>query len=63
MSLIRDRTWHVTIAVIVLDEPDDPRTAEPDFINLEREEGRWLVDEIHEDISTSGTEAPDTPAA
>jgi hypothetical protein len=42
----------------VLDEPDDPRTEEPDFVNLERVEGRWLVDEIHEDIGTAGTEAP-----
>jgi hypothetical protein len=49
--------------VIVLDEPDDPRTEEPDFVNLERVEGRWLVDEIHEDIGTAGTEAPGTPAA
>jgi hypothetical protein len=47
----------------VLDEPDDPRTEEPDFVNLERVEGRWLVDEIHEDIGTAGTEAPGTPAA
>ena len=34
--------------VIVLDEPDDPRTAEPDYALLERVDGRWLVDEIHE---------------
>ena len=49
--------------VIVLDEPDDPRTKEPDFVNLKRVEGRWLVDEIHEDIGTSGTAALGTPAA
>jgi hypothetical protein len=35
--------------VIVLDEPDDPRTEEPDYAILERAVGRWLVDEIHED--------------
>ncbi|MBA3450779.1 MAG: nuclear transport factor 2 family protein, partial [Chloroflexia bacterium] len=34
---------------IVLDEPDDPRTEEPDYAILERSDGRWLVDEIHED--------------
>ena len=47
----------------MLDEPDDPRTEEPDFVNLERVEARWLVDETHEDIGTAGTEAPGTPAA
>ena len=47
----------------MLDEPDDPRTEEPDFVNLERVEGRWLVDEIHEDIGPASTEAPGTPAA
>ena len=35
--------------VVVLDEPDDPRTEEPDYAILERVDGRWLVDEIHED--------------
>jgi hypothetical protein len=35
--------------LIVLDEPDDPRTEEPDFAILEQVVGRWLVDEIHED--------------
>jgi hypothetical protein len=34
--------------VIVLDEPDDPRTEEPDYAILEEVDGRWLVDEIHE---------------
>ena len=34
---------------IVLDEPDDPRTEEPDYAILEEVGGRWLVDEIHED--------------
>jgi hypothetical protein len=33
---------------IVLDEPDDPRTEEPDDVILEDVGGRWLVDEIHE---------------
>jgi hypothetical protein len=48
--------------VIVLDEPDDPRTEEPDYAILERVEGRWLVDEIHEDggagVSAVGTPVP-----
>jgi hypothetical protein len=35
--------------LIVLDEPDDPRTEEPDYAILEQVVGRWLVDEIHED--------------
>jgi hypothetical protein len=35
--------------VIVLDEPDDPRTEEPDYAILAHIDGRWLVDEIHED--------------
>jgi hypothetical protein len=34
---------------IILDEPDDPRTEEPDYVILARVDGRWLVDEIHED--------------
>ncbi|MFN8594037.1 MAG: hypothetical protein U0031_21495 [Thermomicrobiales bacterium] len=33
---------------IILDEPDDPRTEEPDDVFLIEQEGRWLVDEIHE---------------
>ena len=31
------------------DEPDDPRAEEPDYAILEEVDGRWLVDEIHED--------------
>lgn len=34
--------------VIVLDEPSDPRTDEPDTVLLREVDGRWLVDEIHE---------------
>lgn len=34
--------------IIVLDEPADPRTEEPDYAMLEQVDGRWLVDEIHE---------------
>lgn len=49
--------------VIVLDEPDDGRTEEPDFAMLERVEDRWLVDEIHEDGRTTSTNAAETPAA
>jgi hypothetical protein len=49
--------------VIVLDEPDDPRTEEPDFAILEQVEGRWLVDELHEDGGAEGTPATGTPAA
>ena len=48
---------------IVLDEPDDPRTVELDFVMLERVEGRWLVDEIYEDASATGMQATGTPAA
>jgi len=48
--------------VIVLDEPDDPRTEEPDFAILEHAEGRWLVDELHEDGGTEGTQAAGTPS-
>ncbi len=45
--------------VIVLDEPDDPRTEEPDYAILERIDSRWLVDEIHEDGGvTTATPAP-----
>jgi len=49
--------------VIVLDEPADPRTEEPDFAILELVEGRWLVDELHEDGGAAGTPATGTPAA
>jgi hypothetical protein len=48
--------------VIVLDEPDDPRTEEPDLAILERLEGRWLVDELHEDGGVASTPAIGTPA-
>lgn len=40
--------------VIVLDEPDDPRAEEPDTVILREVDGRWLVDEIHEDAATGG---------
>ena len=36
--------------VIVLDEPDDPRAEEPDTVILRKVDGRWLVDEIREDV-------------
>jgi hypothetical protein len=36
--------------VVILDEPDDPRREEPDYVILERVGDRWLVAEIHEDI-------------
>jgi hypothetical protein len=49
--------------VIVLDEPEDPRTEEPDFAILELVEGRWLVDELHEDGGATGTPTTGTPAA
>jgi hypothetical protein len=49
--------------VIVLDEPDDPRTEEPDFAVLEQVDGIWLVDEIHEDGGATGTPATGTPSA
>jgi hypothetical protein len=49
--------------VIVLDEPEDPRTEEPDFAILEQVEGRWLVDELHEDGGAEDTPATGTPAA
>ena len=48
---------------IVLDEPDDPRIEEPDFAILEQVEGRWLVDELHEDRGVTATSATGTPAA
>jgi hypothetical protein len=40
--------------VIILDEPDDPRTEEPDTVILRQVDGRWLVDEIHEDAQARG---------
>lgn len=40
--------------VIILDEPDDPRTEEPDTVILRQVEGHWLVDEIHEDAAAGG---------
>jgi hypothetical protein len=49
--------------VIVLDEPNDPRREEPDFVILERVEGRWLADEIDEDASTTSTQPTGTQAA
>ncbi len=49
--------------VIVLDEPQDPRTEEPDYAILEQVEGRWLVDEIHEDGGVAATPETGTPAA
>jgi hypothetical protein len=49
--------------LIVLDEPDDPRSEEPDFAILEFFEGRWLVDELHEDDGDAGSAATGTPAA
>jgi hypothetical protein len=38
--------------VIVLDEPDDPRSEEPDYVILQQVDGRWLIDEVHEDAAT-----------
>ena len=52
-----------TGVVIVLAEPDDPRTEEPDFAIMKRVEGRWLVDKNYEDGGTTSTEATGTPAA
>ena len=49
--------------VIVLDEPADPRTEEPDYAILEQVEGRWLVDELHEDGGAAATPATGTPTA
>ena len=49
--------------VIVLDEPNDPRSEEPDFVILERVEGRWLADEIDEDAGTTSTQPTGTQAA
>ncbi|MCC2628682.1 MAG: hypothetical protein K0S14_2332, partial [Thermomicrobiales bacterium] len=48
---------------IVLDEPADARTEEPDYVILEHGEGRWLVHELHEDGGTAGTQVAGTPAA
>jgi dipeptidyl aminopeptidase/acylaminoacyl peptidase len=45
VEILEDGRAGVTI---VLDEPDDPRTEEPDYAILEEVDGRWLVDEIHE---------------
>jgi hypothetical protein len=47
--------------VVVLDEPDDPRTEEPDYIFLEQVGDRWLVDEVVEDGGLPGTPSPGTP--
>jgi hypothetical protein len=49
--------------IIVLDEPDDARSEEPDIAILEPVSGRWLVDEIHEDGGAAGTPAISTQAA
>jgi len=46
---------------IVLDEPADPRSEESDYAILESVEGRWLVDEIHEDADTGETPATPEP--
>jgi hypothetical protein len=47
--------------VVVLDEPADPRTEEPDYVVLERVGGRWLVDAVVEDGGLAGTPTPGTP--
>ena len=45
--------------VVVLDEPDDPRVEEPDYVILIERDGRWLIDEIHEDGGApTGTPTP-----
>jgi hypothetical protein len=44
--------------VVVLDEPDDPRTEEPDYLSLELVGERWLVDEVVEDGGMDETPAP-----
>ena len=49
--------------VIVLDEPDDPRTEEPDYAILERVGDRWLIDEIHEDGGAAAAPTAGTPSA
>jgi hypothetical protein len=35
--------------VVVLDEPDDPRTEEPDYVILVETGGRWLIEAVIED--------------
>ena len=47
--------------VIVLDEPDDPRTEEPDYAILEQVQGGWLIDELHEDAGATVTPATGIP--
>ncbi len=47
--------------VVVLDEPEDPRTEEPDYIFLEQVGDRWLLDDVIEDGGLTGTPAPGTP--
>ena len=47
--------------VVVLDEPADPRTEEPDYVFLERVGDRWLVNAVVEDGGMAGTPAPGTP--
>jgi hypothetical protein len=44
--------------VVVLDEPDDPRTEEPDYVILERDGDHWLIDEVIEDGGMEATPAP-----
>ena len=44
--------------VVVLDEPDDPRTEEPDYVVLVEAGGRWLVDAVVEDGGLAGTPTP-----
>jgi hypothetical protein len=48
--------------VVVLDEPDDPRTEEPDHLFLEQAGDRWLVDAVIEDGGLAGTPTSGTPA-
>ena len=47
--------------VTVLDEPDDPRTEEPDYLFLEQVDGRWLVDEVVEDGGAAAAASSPTP--
>ena len=49
--------------VVVLDEPADPRTEEPDYVFLERVGDRWLVDAVVEDGGMAGTPVAGTPTA
>jgi hypothetical protein len=44
--------------VVVLDEPDDPRTEEPDYVILKRDGDHWLIDEVIEDGGMEATPAP-----